>query len=100
MAVSRKVTVGTDRHTPIRSRISPVMAWTGSSAWRHAIAWIAPFMPPWRMRSSTARGIADQVVFCSARCAATCRTVQPSHSDGWRHSFSDRSSSRSTRARR
>ena len=45
-----------------------MMTSTGRSAWRHAIAWIAPFMPPWRMRSSTARGIADQVVFlCSVR---------------------------------
>ena len=41
-----------------------------------------------------------QVVFCSATCAATCRTVQPSHSDGCRHPCSDRSSSRRTKARR
>jgi hypothetical protein len=44
------------RQTPIRSRTSPMMTSTGSSAWRHPIAWIAPFMPPWRRRSSTARG--------------------------------------------
>jgi hypothetical protein len=67
MAVSRKVTVGSGRHTPIRSRISPTMTSTGSWAWRHAIAWIAPFMPPCRTRSSIAWGIIDQDVFCSAR---------------------------------
>jgi hypothetical protein len=45
MAVLWKVTAGSGRHTPIRSRISATMVSTGSSAWRHAIAWIAPFMP-------------------------------------------------------
>jgi NAD(P)H dehydrogenase (quinone) len=44
-------------------------------------------MPPWRIMSGSARGIIDQVMFCSARCAATCRTVQPSHSDGRSHSW-------------
>jgi len=33
---------------------------------------MAPFMPPCLTRSVTARGRLDQVVFCSARCAATC----------------------------
>jgi hypothetical protein len=77
------------------------MIWSvGLAACRQAIAWIAPLIPPNLAMSTTARGIADQVVFCSATCAATSRTVQPRHDDGSRHSLSDRSSNSSIRRRR
>jgi len=38
------------------------MTSTGSSAWRHAIAWIAPFNPPWRTAFQQVRQGAPVVV--------------------------------------
>ena len=91
VSVSSGVTKALCRREPIMALIREMISGLGSTcACSTAESWIVAFRVTlrsirgwWATKAATSR----TRCCCRVRWAATCRTVQPWHSDGWSHCF-------------